>query len=199
MHADTEGVPTDMLTSPWLRRTALFSDFLPSENFILVNGQQVKICLNTYKLFYLISTEDVLVRKNEARAVSPGKWKYDVAARRKDGMKWTRNGHVTLEAQNAAAAAEAEAKEREIVPEPPPIELPAIAPPVSETPRSPDATPVPVPAVVEPATSGEAKDESPTLKPEVSEAMDVESTSAPPTEIPPEAPQPASDVEMHDA
>jgi|SRR5579871_781717 len=207
MHADTEGVPTDMLASPWIRRSVVYSDFLVSDNFVVINGLQVKICLNTYKLFYLVNTEDILVRNKNGRSVSSEKWQYNTGARKANGLKWTQNGHVTKEEQNAAAAAEAEAREKEPAPAPaPPAPTPAqTSPPTagsvppSETVRSPGATPAPPPSVADaPAATGDdVKMESPTVPAEAGEAMDVEPT------VPPREPRddvrPAEDVEMRDA
>lgn len=205
MHADTEGVPTDMLASPWIRRSAIYRDFLLSDNFLFINGLQVKICLNTYKLFYLVNTEDTLVRKKEARAVPVRQLNYNRAARKQDGLKWTRNGHVTKEEQNAAAAAEAQAKEKEMeIEQPVQTEVPAAGSvPPSETIQSPGATPAPVPAPVasEPTAIDDVKNESPLAPIASGEVMDDVETSNPLPETTQEVPPPpaAEDVEMQDA
>ena len=212
MHADTEGVPTDMLAAPWLRRSVSFSDLSSANDILVVNGLQVKICLNTYKLFYMIKTEDTLVRNKTSRVVTDAKWKHGVDSRKEAGIKWTRNGHVTKEEQNAAAAAEAEAKQKEAeapAPAPPTISPPpaAITTPPAESVRSPIPAPPPAPAVASPTEAGgpigggDVKMESPPALPaETDEAMDVEPSNPPaPIESRQSEPRSTEDVEMQDA
>src|SRR5271163_4646569 len=95
MHADTEGVATEELNAPVLRRLHYVAD--ASVNGFVANELQVKICLNTYKLFYLVNTEDTLIRNDAARAVELKKYQYNRAARIADGQKWTRDGTHTKE------------------------------------------------------------------------------------------------------
>jgi hypothetical protein len=148
---------------------------------------QVKICLNTYKLFYLVNTEDTLVRFKTNRVVEPKKLAYNRAARIYDGKKWTQNGHVTKEAQNAAAAAAEKEQQMVIVPtasatpgiqiSPPPPSSVTPAP-QSEAQRSVEPTPNPPASLTEkPLISGDVKVESPPAPAETGEAMDVEKST----------------------
>src|SRR5579859_701347 len=114
MHADTEGVATDLLSAPWLRRSVKSNEF-PLDANLFINDLQVKICLNTYKLFYLVNTEDTLVRAKSNRDINDKRLNYNRAARAADGSKWTRDGTHTKEEQNAAAAAAEAAKENLIL------------------------------------------------------------------------------------
>lgn len=212
MHADTEGVATEMLSQPWLRRSVNTTEFL-QERSLFANELQVKICLNTYKLFYLVNTEDTLVRNKINRLVSAKKMGYNRAARTADAKKWTREGYLTKEQQNAAAAAAAEAKE--LLPHPssvgaapaqasPPGPTKSITPaPLSEAQRSTDATPNPPSVVLEQSTASEVKIEPlPTFAIDGGEAMDVDPSEAtsPVAETKPEEPTVGSeDVEMADA
>jgi C-terminal domain of Sin3a protein len=212
MHADTEGVATEMLAAPWLRRSVASVDSL-QESTLLINELQVKICLNTYKLFYLVNTEDTLVRSKGNRILAEKKLGYNRAVRMADGNKWTRNGYITKEEQNAAAAA-AEAKEQTVVPHPstfgasgtqsPPAASSVTPAPQTDLQQSVDPTPQPPPSVSkEPsAPPADVKIESPTARAEGGEAMDVEPSDSalayPETRE--EEPQGASeDVEMPDA
>lgn len=210
MHADTEGVATDLLSAPWLRRSVTSNEF-PLDANLFINELQVKICLNTYKLFYLVNTEDTLVRAKSNRTVSDKKLKYNHVARVSDGMKWTRDGTHTKEEQNAAAAA-AEAAKEHLVTHPVSVAAPAskVSPPpassatpapATDGPRS-SVTPNPPASVAaeEPAPEGDVKIESPPIEP--GEAMDFEPSQ--PTPVPPEPrveePKAANgDVEMADA
>jgi hypothetical protein len=220
MHADTEGVPTDMLAPPWLRRSAP-SD-LPSEQAQVLAELQVKICLNTYKLFYLVNTEDTLVRAKVNRTIGPKQLGYNLAGRKADGKKWTQDGCETKEAENVAAAAAAEARELIAVPHPatitttettmvtqsgsPPVGTSATPAPQTETLRSTDPTPNP-PAVVPEEIihpSSDVKIESPPIATEIGEAMDVEPAEpAPVVAVEPQKEEPVKpateDVEMMDA
>jgi len=219
MHADTEGVPTDMLAPPWLRRSAP-SD-LPSEQAQVLNELQVKICLNTYKLFYLVNTEDALVRAKPNRTIKTKRLGYSRAGRKADGKKWTQEGRETKEAENAAAAA-AEARQLLAVPQPttitttdppmvtqggsPPVGTSATPAPQTETLRSTDPTPNPPAVVPEEIVqpSNDVKIESPPVAAESGEAMDVEPAEPAPTSFTEpnndEPAKPASeDVEMMDA
>jgi hypothetical protein len=207
MHADTEGVATDMLTAPWLRRSVVITDF-PQENAIYASDLQVKICLNTYKLFYLVNTEDTLVRAKTTRTVEINTLKYNRAARKADAAKWTQNGYVTKEEQNAAAAA-AENREQLAAAQAAlaPAESPVTAPAPSETPApqpdtvpSTDPTPVPSVIVQEPTPASNVKLESPPAG-ETGDAMDMESAEPVlPSEVRSEEPKSANeDVEMTDA
>ena len=209
MHADTEGVATELLSAPWLRRSVTSNDF-PLDANLFINELQVKICLNTYKLFYLVNTEDTLVRAKSNRNIGYKKLKYNHAARVSDGRKWTRDGTHTKEEQNAAAAA-AEAAKEHLVPlptsvttpsgkvSPPPTSSATPAPPTDD-PRS-SVTPNPPASVAEePAPEGDVKIESPGV--ESGEAMDFEPSQ--PTPVPPEprVEEPIAtngDVEMADA
>ena len=129
MHADTEGVATDMLAPPWLRRS-VFSSQVLQEASVVLNELQVKICLNTYKLFYLVNTEDTLVRHKVNRMVDAKRLAYNRAARIADGKKWTQDGYRTKEEQNAAAAAAAaEAREHVVPPSTLGTGVPQISPP----------------------------------------------------------------------
>jgi histone deacetylase complex regulatory component SIN3 len=103
MHADTEGVPSDLLSAPYLRRTISSVEGLV-EHGLFVHGLQVKLCFNTYKLFYLIHTEDVLVRDSSVRKLDGQKLAYNQDVRFQDGKKWTRHGLATKEAEDVAAA-----------------------------------------------------------------------------------------------
>jgi len=220
MHADTEGVPTDMLAPPWLRRSAP-SD-LPSEPAQVLNELQVKICLNTYKLFYLVNTEDALVRAKVNRTIRPKQLGYNLAGRKADGKKWTQDGCETKEAENVAAAAAAEARELIAVPHPatiittemtavtqggsPPVGTSATPAPQTETLRSTDPTPNPPAVVPEEIVhpSSDVKIESPPLATEIGEAMDVEPAEpAPVVAAEPQNEEPVKpateDVEMTDA
>jgi hypothetical protein len=219
MHADTEGVPTDMLAPPWLRRSA--PSHLPSEQSQVLNELQVKICLNTYKLFYLVNTEDALVRNKPNRTIRQKQLGYSRAGRKSDGKKWTEDGYHTKEAENAAAAAAAEAREQIVVPHPatittttptvtqggsPPVATSATPAPQTETLRSTDPTPNP-PAVVPEEIVHPASDvkiESPPVAAEGVEAMDVEpAETAPAAVTEPSTEEPVKtameDVEMMDA
>lgn len=183
MHANTEGVATDMLTAPWLRRSVVISE-VPQEPALVLNELQVKICLNTYKLFYLVNTEDTLVRRKVNRVVEPNKFGHNRATRTANGKKWTQDGYRTKEEQNAAAAAAAEAREH-VAPHPPTlgtgISQTSPPPASSTTPipqpdlqRSTDPTPNP-PVVEDPVSASDVKVESPPLPAESSDAMDIES------------------------
>jgi len=219
MHADTEGVPTDMLAPPWLRRSAP-SD-LHSDQAQVLNELQVKICLNTYKLFYLVNTEDALVRNKGTRSIKTKQLGYNRAGRKSDGKKWTQDGYHTKEAEDAAAAA-AEAREQIAVPHPatitpstptvtqggsPPAAATSATPaPQTETLRSTDPTPNPPAVVPEEIVhpSSDVKVESPPLPVESGEAMDVEPTETAPAAVPEasteEPVKPGTeDVEMTDA
>jgi hypothetical protein len=209
MHADTEGVATDLLSAPWLRRSVKSNEF-PLDANLFINELQVKICLNTYKLFYLVNTEDTLVRAKSNRNISDKRLNYYRAGRVSDGKKWTRDGTHTKEEQNAAAAA-AEAAKEHLVLHPVSVATPGLQ--VSPPPAS-SATPVPQidaplssispkPATTEteePAPTNTVKIESPPLEP--GEAMDLEPSE--PTSVPPEprVEEPGTtneDVEMADA
>jgi hypothetical protein len=209
MHADTEGVATELLSAPWLRRTVIAMEF-PQETTVFLNNLQVKICLNTYKLFYLVNTEDTLVRHKSNRVVNARRLGYNRAARNHDGKKWTQHGHDTKEAQNAAAAAAEKEQQMaiaaassatpgiQITPPPGSSVTPA---PQSEAPHSVEPTPNPPAAPTEQAPmAGDVKVESPPALVETGEAMDVEGTS---TVVPePKAEEPKAsneDVEMLDA
>ena len=190
MHANTEGVAIDMLAPPWVRRSVFPSEVLQEASLVL-NELQVKICLNTYKLFYLVNTEDTLVRHRVNRTVDAKRLAYNRVARIADGKKWTQNGYHTKEEQNAAAAvaaaaaaaAAAEAVEQNVVPHPSTLltAVPQTTPPVasSVTPapqpdarQSADATPLPL-STDEPAPRSDVKVESP-IPAESGEAMDIE-------------------------
>ena len=210
MHSSTEGVATDMLAPPWLRRSVFTSEF-PSDASIVLNDLQVKICLNSYKLFYLVNTEDTLVRNKGNRTVDVRKLRYNRAARIADGKKWTKDGYHTKEQQNAAAAAAAEAREH-IVPHPSTLgtAVPQTSPPPasSVTPvpqpdvrQSADATPIPV-STEEAAPMSDVKVESPAIPVERGEAMDIDpadSTSVVPEPAQQEPKAADDDVEMPDA
>lgn len=210
MHADTEGVATDLLSAPWLRRSVKSNEF-PLDANLFINELQVKICLNTYKLFYLVTTEDTLVRAKNNRNINEKRLNYNRAARVTDGSKWTRDGTHTKEEQNAAAAA-AEAAKEHLVPNPasltapdvqvsPPLASSVTPAPQTDAPRSSITPNPPAPASEEPAPSGDVKIESPPN--ENGEAMDLESSQ--PKSDPPEprAEEPRAttneDVEMADA
>jgi paired amphipathic helix protein Sin3a len=209
MHADTEGVATELLAGPWLRRSVTPAEF-STDTTVFLNNLQVKICLNTYKLFYLVNTEDTLVRYKTNRVVEPKKLAYNRAARIYDGKKWTQNGHVTKEAQNAAAAAAEKEQQMVVVPtasatpgiqiSPPPASSVTPAP-QSEAPRSVEPTPNPPASLTEkPSISGDVKVESPPAPAETGEAMDVESSTPVIAESRVEEVKPANeDVEMLDA
>jgi hypothetical protein len=207
MHADTEGVALDMLAPPWLRRSVFPSEVL-QEASVVLNELQVKICLNTYKLFYLVNTEDTLVRHKVNRIVDTRKLAYNRAARIADGKKWTQDGYHTKEEQNAAAAAAAEAREQHVVPlgtavsqTSPPAASSATPAPQPDVRQSANATPIPL-STEEPAPRSDVKVESPPIPAESGEAMDIE-----PVESVSVAPEPAQeepqvmdeDVEMPDA
>ena len=207
MHADTEGVAIDMLAPPWLRRSVFPSEVL-QEASVVLNELQVKICLNTYKLFYLVNTEDTLVRHKVNRMVDTRKLAYNRAARIADGKKWTQDGCHTKEEQNAAAAAAAEAREQHVVPlgtavsqTSPPAASSATPAPQLDARQSANATPIPL-STEEPAPRSDVKVESPPIPAESGEAMDIE-----PAESVSVAPEPAQeepqvvdeDVEMPDA
>ena len=210
MHADTEGVAIDMLAPPWLRRS-VFSSQVLQEASVVLNELQVKICLNTYKLFYLVNTEDTLVRHKVNRMVDAKRLAYNRAARIADGKKWTQDGYHTKEEQNAAAAAAAaEAREHVVPPSTLGTAVPQISPPApsSVTPapqpdagQSAEATPIPLPTE-ELAPRSDVKVESPPIPAESGEAMDIE-----PAESVSVAPEPTreepqvvdEDVEMPDA
>jgi hypothetical protein len=208
MHADTEGVATEMLTAPWLRRSVFPSEFL-QEAALVINELQVKICLNTYKLFYLVNTEDTLIRNKVNRVVDTNKLAYNRAVRKVDGKKWTQNGQRTKEERNAATAA-MELREHLHPPSTISAAVSQTSPPpassVTPTPqpdlqRLTDPTPNP-PAVEGPATTGDVKVESPPLPVEAGEAMDIEPTEPTTTLVlnPPDEPKAADeDVEMQDA
>src|ERR1700732_1595586 len=83
MHADTEGVPSDMINTSWLRRTITFHDSYV-EGGTFVHGLQVKVCFNTYKLFYMVDTEDTLVHSDKLRNVGGKRWKYNSQVRLHD-------------------------------------------------------------------------------------------------------------------
>ena len=181
MHANTEGVAVDMLAAPWVRRS-IFPSAILHEASVVINELQVKICLNTYKLFYLVNTEDTLVRHKANRAVDAKRLAYNRAARIADGKKWTQDGYHTKEEQNAAAAA-AEAKEH-VVTHPSTLDtaVPQTSPPVasSVTPapqpdarQSADATPIPI-STEEPVPRNDIKVESPPIPAESGEAMEIE-------------------------
>jgi C-terminal domain of Sin3a protein len=212
MHADTEGVATDMLTAPWLRRS-VFPSEAPQEAAVVLNELQVKICLNTYKLFYLVNTEDTLVRRKVNRVVDTKKWESNRTARLAEGKKWTQDGYHTKEEQNAAAAA-AEAREQHMAQHsstlstvvsqtsPPPA---SSATPVPQPDLQRSADPTPNPPIVE-DTAGMADDvkvESPPVPVESGEAMDIESaeqaTSVVPEQTQEEPKAVDEDVEMTDA
>lgn len=193
MHADTEGVATDMLTPPWLRRS-MPTTRIPQESGLVVNKLQVKICLNTYKLFYLVNTEDTLVRHPGTRAVDTRKLQHNRTIRAANGHKWTWDGYLTKKEQTeaaaaavvAAAAAAAAAEAKELAPHPSTtsaaVTQPTSSPPASsatpapqsEIQRSTDPTPIP-PAVVpeEPPPTSDVKIESPHAA-EIDDEMDVE-------------------------
>jgi len=212
MHADTEGVATDMLTAPWLRRS-IFPNETVHDPTIISSNLQVKICLNTYKLFYLVNTEDAFVRNTANRAVKPTRFSYNKAARKTDGKKWTRDGHATKEEEDAKAALEA-ARARNVVPHPSSIG----APPANETTppgptgssvtpapqleQQPPAETTPTPSVLAPLAS-DVKRESPQLANEPGEAMDIEDVGIPAVpvafEIVREEKRVIEDVEMGDA
>lgn len=180
MHADTEGVATDLLASPWLRRSAAISEF-PQESSFLANELQVKICLNTYKLFYLVNTEDTLVRSKQSRFVQANKLRQNREERKAAGSKWTQRGYLTKEEQNEAAAA-AEVREQQIAAQPAitasttqdsaaPSETPA---PQNDVVPSPDQTSNPPAAAEELAPSDDVKIESPSAPVEGEAMVDVE-------------------------
>jgi hypothetical protein len=160
---------------------------------------QVKICLNTYKLFYLVNTEDTLVRGKTSRAIKTKRLDYNRAARKADGSKWTQYGYVTKEEQNAAEAA-AEIREQQIVPHPASAHddvQPSTTPVPTDVPRSPEASILP--AVSDDPVPSDGKVESPPA-PVEDEAMDVEISD--PAPVVPEPLEPVSvsdDVEMPDA
>lgn len=209
MHADTEGVATDLLSAPWLRRSVKSNDF-PLDANLFINELQVKICLNTYKLFYLVNTEDALVRGKSNRNINIKRLDYNRKCRIVDGRKWTRDGTHTKEEQNAAAAA-AEAAKEHLAAHPASVVTPSVQvspPPASsatpvpqiDAPRSSVTPNPPVPAAEEPVPTGDVKIESPPV--ESGEAMDLEPSQ--PNSVPPEpkAEEPKAtneDVEMADA
>jgi hypothetical protein len=180
MHADTEGVATDLLASPWLRRSATIAEF-PQESSVLASELQVKICLNTYKLFYLVNTEDTLVRSKQSRLVSAYKLHHNRDERKAAGTKWTQRGYLTKEEQNEAAAA-AEVREQQIAAQPAitasatqdsvaPSETPA---PQNDVVASPDQTSIPPAAAEELAPSNDVKIESPPAPVEGEAMVDIE-------------------------
>ena len=182
MHADTEGVATDLLSPPWIRRSVPSTDISPQS--IFVNEMHVKICLNSYKLFYLVNTEDTLVREKSDRTVTAKTIEYNRKGRAKDGKKWTAEGYRTKEAENAAAEAAAEAREQNIVPHAATLGPSAVdqgnSPPATsvtpvpqpEIPRSVDTTPLPT----EQKNEDDVKIESPPVAPDASDTMDIETT-----------------------
>jgi hypothetical protein len=210
MHAATEGVATDISNPPWVRRS-IFPNETVQDPAVISSDLQVKICLNTYKLFYLVNTEDTFVRSVTNRAVRRTRFNYNRAARKADGKKWTQDGHTTKEEENAKAALEA-ARAQNVVPHPssigaapanqtsPPAPsgssvTPAPQPEQQAAPETP-APSVPVPEEVPPV--GDIKTESPLpLASEPGEAMDIEDIAP----VVPEAPreEKVEDVEMTDA
>ncbi len=78
MSSPTEGVPIDRVRTPFLRRT-LPSDDMDSEQEEEIGfgdteikaGLEIKICLNTYKMFFQSGTEDVFVQNSMKRAIRP--------------------------------------------------------------------------------------------------------------------------------
>ena len=215
MHADTEGVATDMLTAPWLRRS-IFPNETVHDPTIISSNLQVKICLNTYKLFYLVNTEDAFVRSTANRAVKLTRFSYNKAARKTDGKKWTRDGRATKEEEDAKAALEdakaalEAARARNVVPHPSSIGAPPAnqtSPPGSsvtpgpQSEQQPPAETTPTPSVLALPVS-DVKTESPSLANEPGEAMDIEdvgiTTASVAFQIAPEEKR-VEDVEMGDA
>lgn len=200
MHADTEGVATDLLAAPWIRRTAFPNDFPEDSDSSVSAGElQVKICLNTYKLFYLVNTEDTLVRGKRSRTIQAKILDYYRAARKADGAKWTQHGYVTKEEQDAAeAAAEVREQQQQIVLHSTSARedvQPSTTPAPTDVRRSPEAS-LP-PAVSDDPAPSDVKLESPPA-PVDDDAMDVASDPAPV----PEPLEPVSvndDVDMPDA
>ena len=212
MHADTEGVATDMLAAPWLRRS-IFPNETVQDPTVISSNLQVKICLNTYKLFYLVNTEDAFVRSTANRAVKPTRFNYNKAARKADGKKWTRDGHATKEEEDAKAALEA-ARAQNVVPHPSSIGAPPANPTSPPAPTGTSVTPAPQseqqpPSDTTPAASvsafpaGDVKKESPLLENEPGEVMDIEdveiTAASLPSEIAREEKQVIEDVVMGDA
>ena len=209
MHADTEGVATDLLSAPWLRRSVKSNEF-PLDANLFINDLQVKICLNTYKLFYLVNTEDTLVRAKSNRDINDKRLNYNRAARAADGSKWTRDGTHTKEEQNAAAAA-AEAAKENLILHPARVSTPGVQvspPPASSVtpapqPDAPGSSVTPNPPALaseEPAPSSDVKIESPPV--ENGDAMDLESSQPKSDPLEPRVEEPRAtneDVEMVDA
>jgi paired amphipathic helix protein Sin3a len=209
MHANTEGINTEFLHPPMARRSIKPNEVL-SDPAVIISDLQVKICLNTYKLFYLCDTEDAFIRSAADRAVKPTRWNYNRAARKADGKKWTWEGYSTKMAEDEKAALEA-ARAQNVVPHPSSIGVASAiqmgegaptgetAPPAEQPPT--EATPAPsVPVAEDGPAPGEVKTETPPLASEPGEAMDIEEPSVAPALEPPRDEKPATeDVEMADA
>jgi C-terminal domain of Sin3a protein len=173
MHADTEGVAADMLSAPWLRRSVSIND-IPREPGLAINQLQVKICLNTYKLFYLVNTEDTTIRSKASRKILAYHQEFNKNQRQERGKKWTRDGKETKEEQDAAAAAAAAAAEaNKVVLHPSSIGA-------SATQTTPPAAPSEASAVqAEPAASAELAPTVPTAVDQVGDEVKVESPPLP--------------------
>lgn len=209
MHANTEGIATHMLHPPMLRRSINANEVL-SDPAVIASDLQVKICLNTYKLFYLCDTEDAFIRSAADRAVKPTRWNYIRAARKADGKKWTFEGRSTREAEEEKAALEA-ARAQNVVPHPSSIGVPSTVQTIEGAPVGETALPVEqppteatlvssVPGTEDGPAPGEVKMETPPLASEPGEAMDIEEPAVVAVPEPPQDETPATeDVEMADA
>lgn len=90
MSSPTEGIPTDRVHTPFVRKN------LPSEedetneyaDTEIKANLEIKICVNTYKMFYQSSTEDVFIQNSKKRAVDSEKSQRVSQRRKKRWDDW---------------------------------------------------------------------------------------------------------------
>ncbi|KAI1788076.1 hypothetical protein LXA43DRAFT_1161851 [Ganoderma leucocontextum] len=137
-HHYTAGVPTSStIRRPFLLRTKVPSLTGAMPDIVARGGLQIKVCVRTYRLFFVSHSEDIMVR------ISSRKERVDarkaVKSRNDKRRKWLEDyasAHVKDEPQSATT---------EVAPKPPSVpstQPPALSESVPETPAEPGLSPV---------------------------------------------------------
>ena len=110
LYAPTEGLPAETV-APLLRRNlpaAPESADAPGTRYVVRNALDIRVCLRTYRLFFVQGTEDVFARVHPAPRDDDAAQKTDAARRR----RW----HAWLDARRAVIDERVEPAERDAEP-----------------------------------------------------------------------------------
>jgi paired amphipathic helix protein Sin3a len=91
MSAPTEGVQLQDVRTPFLQRNLPREEDNQAfgfEDTLVVPNLEIKICANTYKIFFQNGTEDVFVQSSRRRAVDEGAHEKTASKRKERFEKW---------------------------------------------------------------------------------------------------------------